>query len=208
MISVSFFSVKQDIENVIKKINSTTADFIHVDIADNTFVNNTSLEYEKIYYPLKASLKKKDIHLMVSDIKKYIDLYKNLNPEYITFHLESTTNIEEIINYIKSFNIKVGIALNPDTNIDLIKPYLNKIDLVLIMSVNPGYGGQKFIKDILDKIDILYEYKNIYNFKIEVDGGINKNNINYLNKADIIVVGSYITNSDNYQEKINEIRNF
>jgi len=208
MISVSFFSVKEDIENVIKKINSTTADYIHVDIADNTFVNNASLEYEKIYYPLKTSLKKKDIHLMVSDIKKYVDLYKELNPEFITFHLESNNNIEEIINYIKSFNIKVGIALNPDTNIDLIKPYLNKIDLVLIMSVNPGYGGQKFIEDILDKIDILYEYKKDYNFKIEVDGGINKNNINYLNKADIIVVGSYITNSDNYQEKINEIRNF
>ncbi len=206
MISVSFYNVKNNIEKVIDNINKTNADFIHVDIADNIFVNNKSIDDNILYLPLKNSKKKKDVHLMVKDIKKYIDLYKIFNPEYITFHLEATDSINEMINYIKSFNIKVGLSINPKTDVEKLIPYLNRIDLVLLMSVEPGYGGQRFINDTLNKISKLKEYKKENNFLIEVDGGINDTNIDKLKDVDILVVGSYITNSDNYQDKIDSIK--
>lgn len=206
MISVSFYNVKNNIEKVIDNIDKTNADFIHVDIADNIFVNNKSIDDNILYLPLKNSKKKKDVHLMVKDIKKYIDLYKIFNPEYITFHLEATDSINEMINYIKSFNIKVGLSINPKTDVEKLIPYLNRIDLVLLMSVEPGYGGQRFINDTLNKISKLKEYKKENNFLIEVDGGINDTNIDKLKDVDILVVGSYITNSDNYQDKIDSIK--
>ena len=134
----------------------------------------------------------------------YIKDYVKLNPYNITFHLEASNNINEIIDYIHSHNIKCGLAINPETNIDELKPYLDKIDTVLVMSVHPGKGGQTFIMDTITKIKELSKYK--VNFVIEVDGGINKDSVKYLNNVDIVVSGSYICESDNYEENILKLK--
>ncbi len=206
-ISVSYLSSIDNLDKVIDKLNNTSCDYLHCDIMDNIFVPNITPNYEIINNTLKNFQKKKDVHLMVKDVKKYVDVYKDLNPEYITFHLEAGDNIKEMINYIKSFNIKVGLSIKPNTGVDRIIPYLGLIDLVLVMSVEPGFGGQEFIIDSIKKVNELKEIKNNqnYNYIIEVDGGINNTNIDMLSSADMVVVGSYITKTDNYQDQINKI---
>ena len=194
-IAGSFLKIKDDI-NKIKELEECT-DQIHFDIMDGIFTENkTNIE--------KINIEKDiDIHLMVKDIKTYVDKVLEYNPKYITFHLEATDNIVENINYIKEKNIKVGLAINPETNIEKIYKYLNKIDLVLLMSVPPGKGGQKFI-DITSKLNKLYNYRKENNLKfiIEVDGGINNETIKKVKKADVVVCGSYITDSRNYKKQV------
>lgn len=199
MISISILSIKEDI-NKIKEIDKLGADYIHYDIMDNEFVPNLSDLSE---LPLLNT--KKDVHLMVYDIKKYIDIYKEIKPDFITFHVEATDNIQYYIDYIKSLNIKVGLSINPDTSIELLNPYLNQLDLILIMSVQPGFGGQKFIESSKEKLDALKVIRDInnYNYVIEVDGGVNIDTKEYCNSADILVVGSYITASDDYINRFN-----
>lgn len=203
MISVSILGIKEDKKNNYKKIDNTNCDYIHLDIMDGIFVKN-KVDYNEEY----LFKKKLDIHLMVEDVKSYIEKYKKLNPQYITFHLEVKQNINELINLIKDNNIKVGISIKPNTSINEIIPYLSLIDLVLVMSVEPGKGGQEFIESSIYKINELKRIKEEKNFNylIEVDGGINKDTINKVKNADIKVVGSYITNSLDYEEKINILK--
>ena len=202
MISVSFFKEKENIKEVINKIDNTSCDFIHVDIADNIFVNNKSLDDNILCDILSKTNKPKDVHLMVKDVIKYIDIYKNINPSIITFHIE-IGNTNNIIDYIKSLNIKVGLAIDLDSDISLLDDYLDKVDLVLLMSVKAGYGGQSFDEKVLDKIKYI---RNKSNILIEVDGGIN--NLNYKKiDSDIKVVGSFITNSNDYQKQIDLLKN-
>lgn len=201
MISVSILGIKE-IEK-LKEIDNTTCDVIHLDIMDNIFVPNCN-EYEFDY----KFNKKLDIHLMVNDVEKYILKYKDLNPEYITFHVEVDTDINRLINMIKDLNIKVGLSIKPNTDINIIKPYLDKIDLVLIMGVEPGFGGQEFI---LNTVNRLNEFINIrkdnnYNYLISIDGGLNDKTIDYVKESDIKVVGSYITKSENFQSKLNTLK--
>ncbi len=208
-ISVSFLSIKNDLKENIEKLDKTTIDYLHLDIMDGKFVNNTTYNIDEIIYLLKNTIKPKDVHLMVSDVLKYIDDFKRINPEYITFHLEAVSNPNKIITYLKENKIKVGLALKPKTKVETILPYLSQIDLVLVMSVEPGYGGQKFISDIIPKIELLKELKaqNNYNYVIEVDGGINIETIKQIKGADIVVVGSYITDSEDYQKQIDNLIN-
>ena len=202
MISVSFFKEKENIKEVINKIDNTSCDFIHVDIADNIFVNNKSLDDNILCDILSKTNKPKDVHLMVKDVIKYIDIYKNINPSIITFHIE-IGNTNNIIDYIKSLNIKVGLAIDLDSDISLLDDYLDKVDLVLLMSVKAGYGGQRYDEKVLDKIKYI---RNKSNILIEVDGGIN--NLNYKKiDSDIKVVGSFITNSNDYQKQIDLLKN-
>ena len=142
---------------------------------------------------------------MVKNVKLYTELYSLLNPKYIIFHLE-VGNTLELINYIKNKNIKVGLAINPNTNINELKPFLDKIDLVLVMSVIPGKGGQSFIESSIDKIKQIRKLNS--NIIISVDGGINNTNIQKIKEAgaSMCVVGSYITNNDELL-KINELQN-
>ena len=207
-ISASFLSIKEDIQNKIKKLDDSNIDYIHLDIMDNIFVPNITFNFNEMNELLKDTKHMKDVHLMVKDVKSYINDYKNLNPEFITFHLEAVDNVKEIIDYIKSFNIKVGISIKPNTKVEELLEYLPLIDLVLVMSVEPGFGGQKFMANSIEKLEKLYDIKkeNNYHYLIEVDGGINSDNVKFLNKADILVVGSYITNNDNYEEAINNLR--
>lgn len=208
-ISVSFLSIKNDLKENIEKLDKTTIDYLHLDIMDGKFVNNTTYNIDEIIYLLKNTIKPKDVHLMVSDVLKYIDDFKRINPEYITFHLEAVSNPNKIITYLKENKIKVGLALKPKTKVETILPYLSQIDLVLVMSVEPGYGGQKFISDIIPKIELLKELKaqNNYNYVIEVDGGINIETIKQIKEVDIVVVGSYITDSEDYQKQIDNLIN-
>jgi ribulose-phosphate 3-epimerase len=207
-LSVSILSIKDDIKKNINIIDNSNVDFIHLDIMDSIFVANKTWDFNYIFELVKDVHKPLDVHLMVSDVISYIDDYKKLNPIYITFHLEAVNNHLEIIDYIKKHNIKVGMSIKPNTPISLIKPYLKYLDLVLIMSVEPGMGGQLFLDNATNKIDELKDLResNNYNYVIEVDGGINDKTVEKCINANIVVVGSYITNSSNYIEQINKIK--
>jgi len=196
------------IQNKKEKINNLNncVDYIHYDVMDGKFVENKT-DIQTMIENTKNVTKPKDVHLMVNDIKKYIDEITKLKPNIITFHQEATNSPKEIIDYLHKLNIKAGLAINPNTDLNLIKNYLNIIDLVLVMSVNPGKGGQKFI-DITDKIKQLKNIKtqNNYSYLIEVDGGINDQTIKNVNMADIVVVGSYITDSNDYQKQVEKLK--
>jgi len=190
----------------IKKLNNTNTDYIHVDTMDGIFVPNTQMNIDEIIELEKFSTKPLDIHLMVENPEIYINNLKNKNIEYITIHIEINKDINKIINKIKSYGYKVGISIKPNTDINSILPYLDKIDLVLIMSVEPGFGGQEFIPKTLEKAKQLRNINK--NITIEMDGGIKDTNINQLkNIIDIAVVGSYITKKDNYNQAINNLKN-
>jgi ribulose-phosphate 3-epimerase len=205
MLSVSILGIKENIKENIKKLDKLNIDYFHIDVMDGKFVQNKTSKYEEIKNILEGTKHKKDVHLMVEDIKEYVDKYKNIKPEFITFHYEAAKNPQEIINYIRKENIKVGISIKPETEITEIIPLLKQVDLVLIMSVKPGKGGQKYIENSTNKINVLSQIKKEkkYNFLIQVDGGINNETKEKTKKADILVVGSYITNN-NFEEKINE----
>lgn len=207
-LSTSILGFKENIKENIKKIDSLNTDYLHLDIMDGLFVPNKTWSIDEIKPLLENHTKPLDVHLMVSDVKKYIDDFCKLNPTYITFHFEATENPKEIIEYIQSKNVKVGISIKPRTTVEDLIPYLNLVDLILIMSVEPGKGGQEYLTSANEKIDELELLRSAYKYRylIEVDGGINNNTIKECLNADMFVVGSYITSSEDYEEKINEIK--
>lgn len=207
-LSVSILSMKDqfDIKENIKKLNNCNIDFLHIDIMDGKFVKNSTWNCLNVKNILPNNSKPLDIHLMVEDIEKYINDFSILNPKYITFHLEATDNPIKIIKLIKEKNMGVGISIKPNTDVSKILPYLSLVDLVLVMSVEPGQGGQKFLDNSVEKINYLYQVRNDknYNYVIEVDGGVNNTTIENCRKCDIVVVGSYIT-KNNYEESIKSL---
>ena len=204
-ISPSILASNNRIES-IKQLNNTTADYLHIDTMDGKFVPNYQMPINEIVELEKYSHIPLDVHLMVNNPEEYINKLSNKNIEYITIHIELNKDIHQIIKKIKSLGYKVGLSLKPNTNIIELLPYLDKIDLVLIMSVEPGFGGQKFMPNSLNKAKILREYNK--DIIIEIDGGINDTNINEVKKyVDIAVVGSYITNSNDYNQAINNLKN-
>ena len=207
MISASILDIKEPKDIEISNLSKLDVDLIHVDVMDGVFVENKTMNFEEYKNILRLSYKPFDIHLMVSDVKKYIDDFSSLNPEVISFHYEVSSDVLNIINYIHSLGIKASLAINPSTQVSEIVPYLNDLDMVLVMSVEPGRGGQTFIEDSTTKIEHLYSIResNNYKFNIEVDGGINNETIRKCSKADICVVGSYIT-CNNYEESISALR--
>jgi ribulose-phosphate 3-epimerase len=191
----------------IKRLEEGGADMIHVDVMDGHFVPNLTIGPPVIKALRKQCSIKFDVHLMISPVHKYIEAYSDAGADIITIHPEATDNLEESILKIKSLNKKVGVSLNPETKIDLIIDYLEKIDLVLIMSVNPGFGGQKFMPEVLDKIRELkkIQSKNNLNFDIEIDGGINFDNCQLAIEAgaNILVSGTTVFKSNNGDIKKN-----
>lgn len=203
-IAVSILSSNYDIDETIKRVNETSAKYFHIDVMDGKFVPNVVDPYEH----LSNTLKPLNVHFMVDDPFKYITYYSSLkNVDMIIFQVEIDDNIDALLDYIKSFNIKCGLAIKPDTDITEISPYLEKLDEVLVMSVEPGMGGQEFMESSLEKVETLKnirEKRNL-NFLIGIDGGVNNTNFSKLKDVDIIAVGSYICKSDNYSEKVNEL---
>jgi len=191
----------------IKRLEEGGADMIHVDVMDGHFVPNLTIGPPVIKALRKQCSIKFDVHLMISPVHKYIEAYADAGADIITIHPEATDNLEASILKIKELKKKVGVSLNPESKIDLILNLLNQIDLVLIMSVNPGFGGQKFIPEVLDKIKELKKIqseKNI-NFDIEIDGGINFDNCKIAIEAgaNILVSGTTVFKSNNGDIKKN-----
>jgi ribulose-phosphate 3-epimerase len=206
-VSASFFSSK-NIPKDLEKLNDTDVDYIHVDIMDGKFVKNKTMPFREMRHIYEYTSKRLDVHLMVEDPSKYIPLYAELNTEYITFHVEVLEDIKKNIDLIKSYSIKAGLAIKPNTKINELIPYLPFIDLILIMSVEPGEGGQAFIEESENRVNEVRELINSYNLDcvINIDGGINNETVKKCNNCDIVVAGSYIINGDNFQDKISSLR--
>ncbi len=208
--AITFLKCNQGFFKTIDLINASSTDYIHVDVIDGLFAANKTFIDQKMFQYLKESPKPKDVHLMTLHLKKYIDVYSNLNPFSITYQFEATTNHQETIDYIKSKNCKVGIAISPLTDLEELMPYLNQIDLILVMTIIPGYGGQKCIpetKERVEKLDQIRKEKK-YTYLISVDGGINDKTIAYFKNAqlDIAVSGTYIVNSDSFDKQIESLK--
>ena len=191
----------------IKRLEIGGADMIHVDVMDGHFVPNLTIGPPVIKALRKYTKLPFDVHLMISPVHKYIKNFSDAGSDIITIHPEATENLKDSIDLIKNLGKKVGISLNPDTPIDKIVKYLNEINLVLVMTVHPGFGGQKFISKVLDKIKNLKKIKDEKNFdfKIEVDGGINfeNNKLVIAAGADILVSGTTIFRDNNGDIKKN-----
>ncbi len=185
----------------IRRLEQSGADMIHVDVMDGHFVPNLTIGPPVIKSLRKYTNLPFDVHLMIDPVHKYIKDYSDAGADIITFHPEATKNILETINLIKSFNKKAGISLNPNTEINIIEKFLDKIDLVLIMSVYPGFGGQKFINEVVKKIEEIdhIRKKNKLKLKIEIDGGINFETSKIAIKAgvDILVSGTTVFKENN-----------
>ena len=203
ILSADFSRLGED----IKRLEESGADMIHVDVMDGHFVPNLTIGPPVIKSLREHTKLPFDVHLMINPVHKYIKDYSDAGADIITFHPESTKNITETINLIRSLNKKVGISLNPNTEIYSIKEHLDKIDLVLIMSVYPGFGGQKFIKEVIKKIKDLDQIRKDQkiNFKIEIDGGINFETSKIAIDAgvDILVSGTTIFKENNGDLKKN-----
>ena len=203
ILSADFSQLGQE----IKKLEISGADMIHVDVMDGHFVPNLTMGPPVIKALRKYTNLPFDVHLMIKPVHKYIKDYAESGADIITIHPEATPSIQESINEIKKYKKKVGLSLNPDTKIEVIKQYLEQTDLVLIMSVFPGFGGQKFMKEMLNKIEQIYEIKNKENFKfdIEVDGGINFSNYKEVINAgaNVLVSGTTIFQENNGDIKKN-----
>jgi len=191
----------------IKRLEKGGADMIHVDVMDGHFVPNLTIGPPVIKALRNQSSLKFDVHLMISPVHEYIDAYADAGADIITIHPEATDNLENSIKKIKEKNKKVGVSLNPESKVDLILHLLDQIDLVLIMSVNPGFGGQKFMPEVLDKITNLKRIKQKKNldFDIEIDGGINFDNCKSVIEAgaNILVSGTTIFKSNDGDIKKN-----
>ena len=191
----------------IKKLEDAGADMIHVDVMDGHFVPNLTIGPPVIKALKKNSLLPFDVHLMISPVHKYIESYASAGADIITIHPEATNDLLGSINKIREFKKKVGVSLNPETKIEIIKEHLDQIDLILVMSVNPGFGGQKFMPEVLNKVKKLDEIrKNLkLNFVIEIDGGIDFENSKLAIESgvDILVSGTTIFKNNNGDIKKN-----
>ena len=215
-VSTSILTVKKEnILGTIYNLETAKTDYYHIDVMDGKFVEKNTNEIMQEYANSIKQISNLplDVHLMVEDVKAYVDAYLPFEPNIITFHLETCKNKEEVlevINYIKSNNVKVGIAIKPDTKIEEIYEYLPLVHLVLVMTVEPGKGGQKLIPETIQKVRAIKQYikDNKIDIDVEVDGGINLENKEELKKAgaDILVIGSCIINSNDYKERIETIK--
>lgn len=203
-LSVSILSTDNK-KDYVKKLNNTKADYIHIDVMDGLFVPDTKFSIEEIKEINNVSNKKLDIHLMVEDPIIYIEKLHNMNINNITIHIEIDKDIDNLIDKIHSLGYQARLAISPNTNVELLYPYLNKIEGILIMSVNPGKGGQEFMPNTLSRAGYIKKINN--NLSLEIDGGVNNTNVDLIKDSgiDTIVVGSYITKNDDYLNRINNL---
>lgn len=206
-ITVSYISSIYDTKKTIDKINETSADAIHVDLMDGIYCGTKNFDIN--YLPTYFSDNKKDIelHLMLNNPSNYLDKLIPLKPSIIYIHPKTQESIISFFLKLDELNIKKGIAINPDEDISLYEHYFKYIDRILLMSVYPGKGGQKFLTSTIPRLNELISYKNKYNIEIYLDGGINDKVIKDVNFVDGIVSGSYICQSKDYEKQIKSLRN-
>ncbi len=206
VLSCDFANIQRDVE----MINTSTADWFHVDVMDGIFVPNISFGFPVIEAIKKHATKPLDVHLMISNPDKYILEFKKVGADILTVHYEACIHLHRTIQLIKESGMKAGVAINPHTPVSLLEDIIEDLDLVLIMSVNPGYGGQKFIKNTISKVLQVKKMILEKNTKtlIEVDGGVNlETAIELLNAGtDVLVAGSFVFNSENPQETISKLK--
>jgi len=185
-------------------------DFVHVDVMDGHFVPNLTIGPVVVECVKKISSKPLDVHLMVQNNTFFVELFKDIKPEFITFHIEEEKHAHRLVQKIKSYGIKAGIVLNPHTNPNTIEYLVEELDMVLLMSVNPGFGGQSFIPNVIEKSKHLKEMIERKNSKclIEVDGGVNDKNVHLLKDAgvDIVVAGNFVFKSGDYKKAIQALQ--
>lgn len=200
-----------DFNNLLEEVKSvSTAQFLHIDVMDGSFVPNISLG-ALVYKNLKGKVDMVfDVHLMISDPVKYAKDFVEAGADYLTFHYEAVNDVKGTIEYYKKLGVKVGISIKPNTDVEVLNPYLEYLDLVLIMSVEPGFGGQKFMENALDKIKYLKEQRlnHKFNYLIQVDGGINEETSKLAVSAgcDVLVAGTYIFKSQDRKNLIKELK--
>jgi len=207
LLSADFGNLQKDIE----MINQSEADWFHLDIMDGVFVPNISFGFPIIKFVKKHAKKPLDVHLMIVDPDRYIEDFQKVGADLLTVHYEACNHLHRTVQNIKSKGMKAGVSLNPHTSVHLLKDIIADLDLVLIMSVNPGFGGQKFIPNTIDKIKELKELIIQKNSKalIEVDGGVDNSNAKILIESgcDVLVAGSYVFGSKNQMETIKNLKN-
>lgn len=187
-----------NVESELKRLENAKADWVHLDVMDGVFVPNITFGYDLISSMRKKSNLFFDVHLMIIDPINYIDHFVKAGSDLITFHFEANSNPLEVIDLIKKQNVKAGISINPGTKVSEILHLVKDIDLILIMSVEPGFGGQSYKPETGEKIKELIEYRKEFNldFQIQVDGGINETTIENVRDVDVVVAGSYVFNDD------------
>lgn len=199
-----------NLQSECEMINTSDADWFHLDIMDGMFVPNISFGMPVIEAINKHTLKPLDVHLMIENPDRYIKDFKKVGANILTVHYEACTHLHRTLQAIKAEGMKTGVALNPHTSIDLLEPLLEDIDLVCLMSVNPGFGGQSFIEGTYRKVAKLKELITKYNLdtKIEIDGGVTADNAKALleSGADVLVAGSFVFKSENPTQTIKELK--
>ena len=212
-ISPSILNVKEnDLENKVKSLDNAGADYIHIDVMDGKYVENTSFGVDTIKKLRKVTSKILDVHLMVRPVQHHIDDYIKAGSDIISFHPEADKNTLDIIKHLNKSKVSSGIAIHPEINIEKFEDLLPLVKQVIVMTVIPGFGGQKFMKEQVFKINQLHQIRKnkSYNYKIEVDGGINNTNKDYCidNGVDILAVGSYLLSKDKteYKNTIKSLR--
>lgn len=206
ILSADFGNLARD----VRAICNAGCDLVHVDVMDGHFVSNMTIGPVVVSAIAAAATKPLDIHLMVQNNTFFVDLFAPLKPQYISFHIEEEKNPHRLIQYIRSLGIKPAIVLNPHTPAEAIEYLLSDLDMVLVMSVNPGFGGQKFIPTVVEKIKRLKVLRDALNPNclIEIDGGVGSGNIEMLKNAgvDVCVAGSYVFGADDYKTAIDSLR--